>query len=273
MKIAFIAIVLALDASQALYLGIRAPLCNVAHPSFAARSVIEMGRGDKRTQAGKRKAKSFGNSRKRNSKLRRERYGPITPPAEVDSAKATVAAFEEAANEEAVVSNKAKEAAAEVTDVPALSTPEEPEVAPALKPAEIAACVKQLRMLLPRADLKVCKEAVVAAGGDVELAKAQLLADYEAEWEAQDAAEAAELAEGLAASQALKEAKALKKFEKEEAAKAAAAAVESEHIAEEPGPTAIAETVEVVESELILSTPEAPIRLPNADDLGRVWVR
>ena len=39
---------------------------------------VEMGRGDKRTAKGKRKAKSFGNSRPRNSELRKRKAASST---------------------------------------------------------------------------------------------------------------------------------------------------------------------------------------------------
>ena len=44
-------------------------------PAVASRAKVEMGRGDKRTKKGKRKAGSFGNSRPRNSKIRIQREG------------------------------------------------------------------------------------------------------------------------------------------------------------------------------------------------------
>ncbi|EOD19955.1 hypothetical protein EMIHUDRAFT_252667 [Emiliania huxleyi CCMP1516] len=44
-------------------------LSAVAAP--VTRSHVEMGRGDKRTAKGKRKAKSFGNARPRNGELRK----------------------------------------------------------------------------------------------------------------------------------------------------------------------------------------------------------
>merc|ERR1712176_630728 len=107
---------------------------------------------------------------------------------------------------------------------------------------------------------------------------------------------------------ALKESKALKKFEKEEAEKMAAAeqAAEVEPVAKAPAPKPITDTNEAVEAEVkqleepeteatpiaealeaapvaalepepkpisAVAAPAKPIRLPNADDLGRVWIR
>ena len=80
-----------------------------------------------------------------------------------------------------------------------------------LKPADLAKGVKELRGLLPKADLKACKEAVVAADGDVAAAKAAMEAQFGAEWEASDAKAAAEIAEGLAKVQEMQDAKAQKK--------------------------------------------------------------
>ena len=64
----------------------------------------------------------------------------------------------------------AKEEAKAEPEVVAKAAPEpEPEAAaPALKPAEMAARVKELRAVLPKADLKMCKQALDAAGFDFE---------------------------------------------------------------------------------------------------------
>lgn len=80
-----------------------------------------------------------------------------------------------------------------------------------LKPADLAKGVKELRSLLPKAGLKECKEAVVAAEGDVAAAKAAMEAEFGADWEASEAAAAAEIAEGLAKVQEMQDAKAQKK--------------------------------------------------------------
>ena len=64
------------------------------------------------------------------------------------------------------------------------------EAAPTLKPAEMAARVKELRALLPKADLKACKMALEAVGFDLEAAKAALEAEKAEEWAAQEAADA-----------------------------------------------------------------------------------
>ena len=45
-------------------------------PAISRVDTILMGRGDKRTKKGKRKAKSFGNCRPRNGDIRRAREGP-----------------------------------------------------------------------------------------------------------------------------------------------------------------------------------------------------
>jgi len=282
---------LTLSAADALLVGMRPPLCAVVRPAFPSYSVVQMGRGDKRTQSGKRKAKSFGNTRPRNSKLRRERDGPSLGSAAAhsvsDDLSVTIETVEDS-DELDLVEGSAQGAELEAEELMAEEETPEEEVAMAttepavaaveLKPAAIAACVKELRLLLPRADLKACKAAVMAAAGDVEAARAALLEELGAEWEARDASEAAALAEGLAASQALKQAKALKKFEKEEAKKVAAEP--------EPEPAPVAEESEAVEAESVAPAedpepeptsvsvaPEKRVRLPNADDLGRVWIR
>merc|ERR1712087_496987 len=87
-----------------------------------------------------------------------------------------------AVEQEAVAAEQAKEEMlAEETTVPSetdsaaptesTAAAAEPVVEAKLKPAEIAAKVKELRTRLPRADLKACKAAVMASGGDLEAAK------------------------------------------------------------------------------------------------------
>eukprot|EP00965_Chrysotila_dentata_P164665 5436527-Pleurochrysis_carterae.AAC.1 len=66
----------------------------VSTQQASPRTAVFMGRGDARTAKGKRRAKSFGNSRPRNSKIRRERDGPMAPPAEIGSRAAKSAAAE-----------------------------------------------------------------------------------------------------------------------------------------------------------------------------------
>jgi len=327
-------------AVDGFLLATRSPLCTAARPvTLPARFAIEMGRGDKRTAKGKRKYKSFGNSRPRNSKLRRERDGPMPSVVDMGSAQAaaaTVPAVEDppveaeplvkaealaasatgggseylATTMEPAVAVEEPAAAVEEPVVEPEAVAEEPAAIVELKPAEIAAKVKELRAQLPKADLKTCKAAVVEAAGDLEVAKAALLAQFSAEWDAADAAEAAALAEGLAAVQARKDAKAAKKFEKEEAERAAAAAAaaaaevgeaapgpepvaeapvpEPEVVAEEaapelepvmeaaaPEPEPVVVQVAPPEPELVGAGVAGPkkVRLPNADDLGNVWVR
>merc|ERR1719253_1629773 len=102
--------------------------------------------------------------------------------------------------------------------------------------------VKELRALLPEADLKMCKAALEAADGDLEAAKSAIEAEHGAGWAAAAEAKAAEINEGLKAVQALKDEKAQKKFEKEQAKDAA------------PEPAPAPEPVAVVEEE----APAAP---------------
>ena len=64
----------------------------------------------------------------------------------------------------------------------------EPVAEKELTPTQVEAAVKVLQAELSRADRKACQEALVVAGGEVEVAKAALLAKYGAEWEAAEIA-------------------------------------------------------------------------------------
>ena len=65
-----IAATLAASASAFTLAPVAAPLATTAAAVHRV-EVIDMGRGDKRTAKGKRKAKSHGNSRPKNSELRK----------------------------------------------------------------------------------------------------------------------------------------------------------------------------------------------------------
>lgn len=67
----FLALACLLASSSAFMLQTPAGLLTTPAPARTDASQIIMGRGDKRTAKGKRKAKSFGNSRPRNAALRK----------------------------------------------------------------------------------------------------------------------------------------------------------------------------------------------------------
>ena len=80
-KIAAAALLLSSQTTDAFHIAV-GPAAVVVTP-FGASTIaasraasIEMGRGDKRTKKGKRKAGSFGNSRLRNAEIRKRRDGP-----------------------------------------------------------------------------------------------------------------------------------------------------------------------------------------------------
>ena len=219
-------------------------------PAVASRAKVEMGRGDKRTKKGKRKAGSFGNSRPRNSKIRIQREG---------------AGADLGAREPVILEEMPQPVAAEEVVEPVVE--EEPaaveEAAPAMSPKELMAALKDLRAELPRADLKECKAAIEASNGDVESAKAALLAEKGAEWEAAEAAQKASIKEGTAAAMDLRDAKAQKKFEKEEAKKAAEPVAEA---AEEPAAVAEPEAAPAMSpKELMAALKDLRAELPRAD--------
>eukprot|EP00964_Phaeocystis_antarctica_P156901 scaffold126829_cov30-Phaeocystis_antarctica.AAC.1 len=56
--------------------------------------------------------------------------------------------------------------------------------------------VKALKAELPRAEMKQCKQALEAAGGDVAAAKAAIEGENAAAWAAEDEAKAASIKEG-----------------------------------------------------------------------------
>merc|ERR1719487_644069 len=220
-------------------------------PAVASRAKVEMGRGDKRTKKGKRKAGSFGNSRPRNSKIRIQREG--------------AGADLGVAREPVILEEMPQPVAAEEVVEPVVE--EEPaaveEAAPAMSPKELMAALKDLRAELPRADLKECKAAIEASNGDVESAKAALLAEKGAEWEAAEAAQKASIKEGTAAAMDLRDAKAQKKFEKEEAKKAAEPVAEA---AEEPAAVAEPEAAPAMSpKELMAALKDLRAELPRAD--------
>ena len=135
-----------------VHLAVRPPVD--AYASAVRAPAAIMGRGDKRTKKGKIKAGSFGKSRRRSADMRRAREGPgpdLHPPG---GGTAVLELEPELVAEEPVAE--------------AASEPEPEAEAPALKPAEMAARVKELRAVLPKADLKMCKQALDAAGFDFE---------------------------------------------------------------------------------------------------------
>ena len=242
-----------------------------ASPAARAAEVI-MGRGDKRTKRGKRKAGSFGNARPRNAKIRISREGPGSDlGAAATAVMEPPTVVEELAQEPIVEEPEPEPVMEESESEPVVEEPEAPEPEP-LKPAEIAAKVKELRAMLPKADLKECKQALEAAGFDLEAAKAAVLEAKSAEWDAEEAAKQAAIQEGLAKVQAIKDEKAAKTFEKEEAAKAAedAKAVADESEPEpEPEPV-VAEAAPEQEPEPEPGTVVAEAGAPAAEEAGLV---
>ena len=235
----FLTVALTLTLSSGFSIGIRpldTPTAAAAtSPVTRLADVVTMGRGDKRTAKGKRKAKSFGVSRPKNRALRIAKEGPGANTGDVDATYTPTAVVEPVADEAEVAEELmpiAEETVAEPEPEPMA------EAAPAaaeLSVKEIAAAVKSLRAELPKAALGECKEAVIASNGDVEAAKAVILAEKGAAWEEEEAKAAADIAEGLAKVQAMQDAKAAKKFEKEQAAAAEEPAPEPE---EAPAPVA-----------------------------------
>merc|ERR1719163_2114998 len=177
-----------------------------------------MGRGDKRTAKGKRKAGSFGNVRPRNGEIRRRQNGPGA--------------------DLGIPSAPEPEPMPEPVPEPVAEAAPEPEpaadAAPALSAGELMKLVKTLKAELPRAEMKACKEALEANGGDVAEAKASIEAEMASVWAAEDEAKAEALKEGTVNLMEMRDAKAQKKFAEAEA-KAAEAAPEAEP---EPEPVA-----------------------------------
>merc|ERR1719326_789007 len=168
---------LAVGSSEALLMGPLqpAPLALQQAATVARTATVVMGRGDKRTKKGKRKAGSFGNSRPRNAAVRRARDGPgpdLGVPSVAEAVVAEDPMMEEAApvveEEPAPVVAEEEPAPVVAEEEPAPAPVEEEAAAPAMSAGEIMAKVKELRALLPKADLKQCKAAVEEAAGDVE---------------------------------------------------------------------------------------------------------
>ena len=190
------------------------PVSSVASPLVVPRvPTIEMGRGDKRTAKGKRKAGSHGNCRPDNGELRRRRNGPMT-----------------AAAPSAAAAEPVPEPMPEPVPEPVAEAAPEPEpaadAAPALSAGELMKLVKTLKAELPRAEMKACKEALEANGGDVAAAKASIEAEMASVWAAEDEAKAEALKEGTVKLMEMRDAKAQKKFAEAEA-KASEAAAEA----------------------------------------------
>merc|ERR1719258_732802 len=119
------------------------------------------------------------------------------------------------AEAEAKAAAEAAEPAAEAAPAPA-----------ALSAGELMKLVKTLKAELPRAEMKACKEALEANGGDVAAAKASIEAEMASVWAAEDEAKAEALKEGTVKLMEIRDAEAQKKFAEAEA-KASEAAAEA----------------------------------------------
>merc|ERR1719163_1873675 len=101
----------------------------------------------------------------------------------------------------------------------------------------------------------MCKAAIEAANGDVEAAKATLLAEKGAEWEAEEAAKAAALQEATAKSMALKEEPAPEPVAEEAAPEPVAEEAAPEPVAEEAAPeiTGVVVSTTLVKPEVLVA--------------------
>jgi len=108
--------------------------------------------------------------------------------------------------------------------------------------------VKALKAELPRAEMKQCKQAIEAAGGDLAAAKSAIEGEMTSAWAAEDEAKAKSIKEGSTVLMNQRDAKLKKKFEQPEpetwydgkpAADEAAAVAEAAPAA--PAPAAAAE--------------------------------
>ena len=224
-------------------------------------AIVEMGRGDKRTTKGKRRSASFGNVRPRNGELRRSRDGPgpdtSVAAKVVDEVVAAAPAPEPVAEPVAEVA-PAPEPVAEVAPAPEPEPEPVPAPAAALDAKSLAKAVKELRGKLPRADMKTCKAALEASGGDIDAAMAAIEADMSEKWAAEDEAKAVALKEGTAKLMEMRDAKAQKKFAEEEAKVAAAP-----EPAPEPAPAPAPEPVAEAAAPATATEPPAKVAAPT----------
>jgi ribosomal small subunit protein bTHX len=162
--------------------------------------------GDKRTAKGKRRAGTHGVCRPTNAALRIRRDGPMSAsPAPAPSAPAPAPA-------PAPSPPPAPAPAAAPEPEPAAAAP-----AAALSAGELMKLVKALKADLPRAEMKQCKQALEATGGDVAAAKASIEAEMASTWAAEDEAKQVSIKEGSTVLMEMRDAKAKKKFEEAEA--------------------------------------------------------
>ena len=183
------------------------PRSLAARPAFVRRhsppSTPACSQGDKRTAKGKRKAGTHGVSRPTNAELRVRREGPMSPTASPPASPppappAPAPAAPAPAPPPAPAPAPEPEPVAAAPEPVAAPEPEPAAAAPAaaMSAGELMKLVKALKAELPRAEMKQCKQALEAAGGDVAAAKAAIEGENAAAWAAEDEAKAASIKEG-----------------------------------------------------------------------------
>ena len=169
------------------------PVALPARPAFRRDSppfTRACSQGDKRTAKGKRRAGTHGVCRPTNAELRIRREGPMSPAASPPaSPPAPPPAPAPAAP--APAPPPAPPPAPEPEPEPAAAAP-----AAAMSAGELMKLVKALKAELPRAEMKQCKQALEATGGDVAAAKSAIEGEMASAWAAEDEAKAISIKEG-----------------------------------------------------------------------------
>jgi len=258
---------------------VRAPVAHSASfalsPVAAPRSsIIEMGRGDKRTAKGKRRAGTHGVCRPTNAELRIRREGPMSPAASPPASPPPAPPPAAAPAAPAPAPPPAPPPAPEPEPEPAAAAP-----AAAMSAGELMKLVKALKAELPRAEMKQCKQALEATGGDVAAAKSAIEGEMASAWAAEDEAKAISIKEGSTVLMNQRDAKLKKKFEQPEpetwydgkpAADEAAAVAEAAP-APAPAPAAAAEaapSTTTVVQEVVVGYPSKEVVVVDEVVLG-----
>ena len=202
------------------------PVALPARPAFRRHSppsTRACSQGDKRTAKGKRKAGTHGVSRPTNAELRVRREGPMSPSASPPASPppappAPAPAAPAPAPPPAPAPAPEPEPVAAAPEPVAAPEPEPAAAAPAaaMSAGELMKLVKALKAELPRAEMKQCKQAIEAAGGDLAAAKSAIEGEMTSAWAAEDEAKAKSIKEGSTVLMNQRDAKLKKKFEQPE---------------------------------------------------------
>ena len=170
------------------------PVALPARPAFRRHSppfTRACSQGDKRTAKGKRRAGTHGVCRPTNAELRIRREGPMSPAASPPPSPPPAPPPAAAPAAPAPAPPPAPPPAPEPEPEPAAAAP-----AAAMSAGELMKLVKALKAELPRAEMKQCKQALEATGGDVAAAKSAIEGEMASAWAAEDEAKAISIKEG-----------------------------------------------------------------------------